>query len=144
MDSWASIQRGRSNHNDEVAATADRAPLRQTLGHHSRSSSMKFSQVRSLELVLDLTVNEFNSSTIACTENNGNHPRQANRHGVGGEQSVIKNASQDGPRSNGLAHTPYRILTSADIRLGYFESSVVPSSNQAKENIGGTQSGSLA
>ena len=57
----------------------------------------------------------------------------------------MKDASRDGPGlSQSLTHIPYSILTSADIKLGYFESSVVPSSNQTKENVGGTQSGSLA
>ena len=63
---------------------------------------------------------------------------------MGDRQYVINDTSQGGLGSNSLAHTPYCILTSADIKLGYFESSVVPSSNQAKENIGGTQSVSLA
>jgi len=58
--------------------------------------------------------------------------------------SLIRDVIQDGPGSNSLIHTPYCILTSADIKLGYFESSVVPSSNQAKENNGGTQLGSVA
>jgi len=61
-----------------------------------------------------------------------------------GRKTYIRDPSRDGPGTNSLTHTPYCILTSADIKLGYFESSVVPSSNQAKENIGGTQLGSVA
>jgi len=30
-------------------------------------------------------------------------------------------------------HIPYNVLTSADIKLGYFDSSVIPSSDRAKE-----------
>jgi len=56
---------------------------------------------------------------------------------------VIQNACQHKPGS--LTHTPYNILTSASIKFGYFESLVVPSSDQAREiSIGGIQSGSPA
>lgn len=51
----------------------------------------------------------------------------------------------NGPRSYSPIHIPYNILTSADIKFGYFESSVMPSSDIAKEYIiGGSQSGSLS
>ena len=66
------------------------------------------------------------------------------KHRLGSRRSVIKSASKDGPGSKSLTHIPYCILTSADIKLGYFDSSVVPSSNETKENVGGTQPGSLA
>lgn len=47
---------------------------------------------------------------------------------------------------NRRIHTnPYSTLTSGNIKFGYFEYSVVPSSNEPKENIvGGSQPGSLA
>jgi len=44
-----------------------------------------------------------------------------------------------------LDHSPYLPLTSANIKFGYLDSSVVPSSDRAKaNNIDGRQSGSLA
>ena len=85
-------------------------------------------QVQLTKLALDLTANEFNSEIQCATR-----------------QSPIEDPIQSNPKSRRPAYTPYSVLTPVGIRFGYFESLVVPSSNQAKETItGGTQSGSLA
>jgi len=58
-------------------------------------------------------------------------------------QYVNGNANQN--NTTDLDHNPYSTLTTGDIKFGYFESSVVPSSNRAKAHInGGRQPGSLA
>ena len=90
-----------------------------------------FSQAQPPEPTSDPTTSKSNTQTQVCYRNIT-------------VVSPAKRIAGDGSVSRSLIHTPYNILTSTGIKFGYFESLVVPSSNQAKETIGDTQLGSLA
>jgi len=73
-------------------------------------------------------------------KSDGDYSRQVNQHSVG--ISNGRPARQNSPKTENLAQTPYNSLTLAGIKFGYFESVVVLSSDQYKENdTGGITSG---